>query len=174
MNGGPRRKTNDKGAPEGSVPWIITWSATSGVTVSTLEPLGPRRSILGRWMLNLDVNDESSPRTSSTQSSTATSQIQCFELGKPMIDTKAKSQAKIREQSLELWVSKAEKYSQCPMAMVTMLPPYFFSVKYLSPSGKVSRVLVPPAETTVLLSTFPILSSSIRDLTLSTTGASSP
>ena len=71
------------------MPWIITWSAVSEVTVSTMEPLGPRRSILGRWMLNLDVNDESSPRTSSTQSSTARSQIQCFELGKPTVDTKA-------------------------------------------------------------------------------------
>ena len=81
MNGGPRRKTNDKGAPEGSVPWIITWSATSEVTVSTVEPLGPKRSTLGRWMLSSDVNDESSPRTSSTQSRTARSQIQCSELG---------------------------------------------------------------------------------------------
>lgn len=53
------------------MPWIITWSATSEVTVSTMEPLGPRRSTFGRWILNLDVNDESSPRTNSTQSSTA-------------------------------------------------------------------------------------------------------
>ena len=41
-------------------------------------------------MLNLDVNDESSPRTSSTQSSTARGHIQCVELGKPTIDTKAR------------------------------------------------------------------------------------
>lgn len=41
-------------------------------------------------MLNLDVNDESSPRTSSTQSSTARGQIQWVEPGKSMVDTKAR------------------------------------------------------------------------------------
>ena len=41
-------------------------------------------------MLSLDVNDESSPRTSSTQSSTAGSQIQFVELGKSMVDTNAR------------------------------------------------------------------------------------
>ena len=41
-------------------------------------------------MLNLDVNDESSPRTSSTQSSTAGGRDQRVELGKAMNDTKAK------------------------------------------------------------------------------------
>ena len=157
------------------MPWIITWSATSEVTVSTMEPLGPRRTFLGRWMLNLDVKDESSPRTSSTQSSTARGQIRCVKLGKPMIDTKARLPSQDQEWSLE-WVGKQDReYSLCPTIMVTMLPPYFFSVKYFSPSGRVSRVLVPPAEITVLLSTFPILSSSsIKDLTLSTIGVSSP
>ncbi len=53
-------------------------------------------------MLNLDVNDESSPRTSSTQSSTVRSQVQCVELGKAMLD------AKIGERSLQLWVSEAK------------------------------------------------------------------
>ena len=175
MNGGPRRKTNDKGAPDGNVPWIIMWSATSEVTVSTIEPLGSRRLILGRWMLNLEVNDESSPRTSSTQSSTVRSQVQRVELGKAMVDTKASFSSQDWGTVFAAVGKQGREYSLCPMLMVTMLPPYFFSVKYFSPSGKVSRVLVPPAVTTVLLRTFPILSSSsIRDLTLRIIGVSSP